>query len=85
MKESLRDAVLCLDTQRTAEIIESIAALDSELTAWLAREAQEMRYEHLLDWCERALQATPAACSLLVPKAPGLPSSAEDSGEQSQA
>ncbi|MDS4014289.1 MAG: response regulator [Candidatus Accumulibacter sp.] len=85
LKESLRDAVLCLDTQRTAEIIESIAALDSELTAWLAREAQEMRYEHLLDWCERALQATPAACSLLVPKAPGLPSSAEDSGEQSQA
>ncbi|MDS4053905.1 response regulator [Accumulibacter sp.] len=81
LKEGLRDAVLCLDTQRTADIIESIAALDSELSAWLAREAQEMRYEHLLDLCERAVQAAPAACSLLVTKTSALPSSAEDSEE----
>lgn len=81
LKDGLRDAVLCLDTQRTADIIESIAALDSELSAWLAREAQEMRYEHLLDLCERAVQAAPAACSLLVTKTSALPSSAEDSAE----
>ncbi|WP_300456770.1 response regulator [Accumulibacter sp.] len=52
LRDQLRDAVLCLDIQRTAELTQEVAALDSELGAWLASEAREMRYERLLKLCE---------------------------------
>ena len=55
LRDRLREAVLRLDMVETVQTAHAIAEIDAELGAWLAAEAHEIRFEHLLELCEQAV------------------------------
>jgi len=53
LREQLHAALLALDIARCGELARQVAALDPALGDWLGNEVKEMRFESLIDLCER--------------------------------
>jgi PAS domain S-box-containing protein len=61
LRARLGEALLRLDMAEATAAAQAVAALDPELGAWLEAEIGEMRFEHLIDLCERATNSLNAS------------------------